>query len=93
MALAPLHGAGLVAAFRSAGFYRRVLRLVALLAAGGPIAPEQTPKRPSPDPESASPAKADGKAAAAKRPGKAKAKPTKAKTAAAKRPAKAKAKG
>lgn len=33
MALAPLHGAGLVAAFRSAGFYRRVLRLVALLAA------------------------------------------------------------
>lgn len=70
----------------------KVTELVTLLAAGGPIAPEQAPKRTPSNPESAAPAKAEGKAAAAKRPGKAKAKPTKAKAAAAKRPAKAKAK-
>jgi len=74
---------------------KKVVELVALLAAGRAITPEQTvPKRTQPNPESAPLAKAEGSTATPKRPAKAKAKakPGKGKAAAAKRPAKAKAK-
>jgi uncharacterized protein YdeI (YjbR/CyaY-like superfamily) len=72
---------------------KKIVELVALLAAGGAIAPEQiVPKRTQSNPESAPLAKAEGSAGTPKRPAKAKAKPGKSKAAAAKRPAKAKAK-
>jgi uncharacterized protein YdeI (YjbR/CyaY-like superfamily) len=72
---------------------KKIVELVALLAAGGPIAPEQiVPKRTQANPESAPLAKGEGSTATAKRPAKAKAKPAKGKAATAKRPAKAKVK-
>jgi uncharacterized protein YdeI (YjbR/CyaY-like superfamily) len=77
----------------AAGRAEKIVELVALLAAGGTIAPEQiVPKRTQSNPESASLAKAEGSTDAPKRPAKVKARPGKAKAAAAKRPAKAKAK-
>jgi uncharacterized protein YdeI (YjbR/CyaY-like superfamily) len=83
----------------AAGRAAKIAELVALLAAGGTLAPEPiVPKRTQANPESASPANAEGsavsesKAAAKKRPAQAKAKPAKGKAAAAKRPAQAKAK-
>ena len=74
------------------GRAKKISDLVALLAAGGPIVPEQTaPKPTQPAPESASPAKAGGSADTPKRTARAKTKPQN-EAATAKRPAKAKAK-
>ena len=76
----------------AAGRAKKLAELVALLAAGGAIVPEQiAPKHTQPNPESASLAKAEGLADAPKRPARAKMKPE-SKAAAPKRPAKAKAK-
>jgi uncharacterized protein YdeI (YjbR/CyaY-like superfamily) len=78
-----------------AGRAKKIVELVALLAAGGAIAPEPiAPKRTESNPESAPPAKAKGSTDTPKRPAaaQAKAKPGKAKAAAAKQPAQAKAK-
>ena len=76
----------------AAGRAKKIAELVALLAAGGTIVPEQiVPKRTQPNPESASLAKAEGLADTPKRPARAKIKPE-SEAAAAKRPAKAKAK-
>jgi uncharacterized protein YdeI (YjbR/CyaY-like superfamily) len=75
------------------GRAKKISELVALLAAGGTIVPEQTaPERTQPDPASASPAKAEGPADTPKQPARAKAKPAKGKAAAPKRTAQAKAK-
>jgi uncharacterized protein YdeI (YjbR/CyaY-like superfamily) len=72
---------------------KKIVELVALLAAGGTLAPEQiVPKRSPLNPESAPLAKAEGSTDTPKRPAQAKAKPGKGKAAAAKRPAQAKAK-
>ena len=74
------------------GRAKKISDLVALLAAGGPIVPEQTaPKPTQPAPESASPAKADGSGDTPKQPARAKTKPE-SEAAAPKRPAQAKAK-
>jgi uncharacterized protein YdeI (YjbR/CyaY-like superfamily) len=75
------------------GRAKKIVELVALLAAGGAIAPEQiVPKRTPSNPESAPLAKAEGSTDTPKRPAQAKAKPGKGKAGAAKRLAKAKAK-
>jgi uncharacterized protein YdeI (YjbR/CyaY-like superfamily) len=75
------------------GRAKKIVELVALLAAGGTIAPEPiVVKRTPSNPESAPLAKAEGSTDTPKRPAKAKAKAGKGKAAAAKRPAKAKAK-
>jgi len=72
-----------------AGRAKKITELVALLAAGGTIVPEQiAPKPAQPNPESASLAKAEGSADTPKRAAQAKAKAAKGKAAAAKRPAK-----
>jgi uncharacterized protein YdeI (YjbR/CyaY-like superfamily) len=77
----------------AAGRAKKIVDLVALLAAGGTIAPEQAvPKRTPSNPNSAPLAKAEGSTNTPERPAKAKAKPGKGKAAAAKRSAKAKAK-
>jgi uncharacterized protein YdeI (YjbR/CyaY-like superfamily) len=75
-----------------AGRAKKITELVALLAAGGTLVPEQTvPKPTQPNPEPASLAMAEGLADPPKRPARAKIKPE-SKAAAAKRPAQAKAK-
>jgi len=74
------------------GRANKLAELVALLAAGGSLAPEPiAPKRPTPNPEAPSRAKAEALADTPKRPARAKTKPV-SKPAVSKRPAKAKAK-